>query len=243
MGGVPPRRGNTRCASNARGSAARRRRIPGGSPLLPAIWLYLRFTLSYRDVEDLLAERGLEISYAAAAPGAEIRPADRGDAPAPRRRYPPNPLGLRRRWPPALAARVQRASRARKGQRRSRPPFISGVGQGVDWVAIGIDAAGAGLEVMSRARMRFNPLLPITFPVRHTLSKPSVFSSHGVTQPRDGPAIFVDQHFSDAEADWAVHRFRFLIPQPRLVVGFADRPRSPPASAQGGGRKRKRRAP
>ena len=35
---------------------------------LPAIirhtvWLYLRFTLSYRDVEDLLAERGLDVSY------------------------------------------------------------------------------------------------------------------------------------------------------------------------------------
>jgi putative transposase len=28
-----------------------------------AICLYLRFTLSYRDVEDLLAERGLEVSY------------------------------------------------------------------------------------------------------------------------------------------------------------------------------------
>ena len=28
-----------------------------------AIWLYLRFTLSYRDVEELLAERGVEISY------------------------------------------------------------------------------------------------------------------------------------------------------------------------------------
>ena len=28
-----------------------------------AIWLYLRFTLSYRDVEKLLAERGLDISY------------------------------------------------------------------------------------------------------------------------------------------------------------------------------------
>ena len=28
-----------------------------------SIWLYLRFTLSYRDVEDLLAERGLEVSY------------------------------------------------------------------------------------------------------------------------------------------------------------------------------------
>jgi putative transposase len=28
-----------------------------------AIWLYLRFTLSYRGVEELLAERGLDISY------------------------------------------------------------------------------------------------------------------------------------------------------------------------------------
>src|ERR671917_920959 len=27
------------------------------------VWLYLRFTLSYRDVEDLLAERGLEVSH------------------------------------------------------------------------------------------------------------------------------------------------------------------------------------
>src|SRR5450755_4265635 len=28
-----------------------------------AIWLYLRFTLSFRDVEDLLAERRIAISY------------------------------------------------------------------------------------------------------------------------------------------------------------------------------------
>ena len=28
-----------------------------------AIWLYLRFTLSYRDVEELLAECGLDLSY------------------------------------------------------------------------------------------------------------------------------------------------------------------------------------
>ena len=27
------------------------------------VWLYLRFTLSHRDEEDLLAERGLDISY------------------------------------------------------------------------------------------------------------------------------------------------------------------------------------
>ena len=28
-----------------------------------AVWLYLRFALNYRDVEDLLAERGLDVSY------------------------------------------------------------------------------------------------------------------------------------------------------------------------------------
>ena len=28
-----------------------------------AVWLCVRFRLSYRDVEDLLAERGLDVSY------------------------------------------------------------------------------------------------------------------------------------------------------------------------------------
>lgn len=39
-----------------------RHRFPGHI-IQHAVWLYARFTLSYRDVEDLLAERGLEISY------------------------------------------------------------------------------------------------------------------------------------------------------------------------------------
>jgi transposase-like protein len=39
-----------------------RHRFPP-SVIQHAVWLYLRFTLSYRDVEDLLAERGLDISY------------------------------------------------------------------------------------------------------------------------------------------------------------------------------------
>jgi putative transposase len=30
-----------------------------------AVWLYVRFTLSYRFVEDLLSERGLDVSYEA----------------------------------------------------------------------------------------------------------------------------------------------------------------------------------
>ena len=28
-----------------------------------AVWLYFRFTMSYRDVDDLLVERGIDISY------------------------------------------------------------------------------------------------------------------------------------------------------------------------------------
>ena len=40
----------------------RRHRFP--PPIIQhAIWLYLRFTLSHRDVKELLAERGLEVSY------------------------------------------------------------------------------------------------------------------------------------------------------------------------------------
>src|SRR5438046_2094892 len=40
----------------------RRHRFPG-LVIQHAVWLYLRFTLSYRDVEELLAERGLDVSY------------------------------------------------------------------------------------------------------------------------------------------------------------------------------------
>lgn len=39
-----------------------RHRFPP-SVIQHAVWLYLRFPLSYRDVEDLLSERGLDVSY------------------------------------------------------------------------------------------------------------------------------------------------------------------------------------
>lgn len=39
-----------------------RHRVPS-EVIQHAVWLYLRFTLSYRDVEELLAERGVEVSY------------------------------------------------------------------------------------------------------------------------------------------------------------------------------------
>src|SRR5262249_38279901 len=40
----------------------RRHRSPA-EVIQHAIWLYVRVTLSYRDVEELLAEHGLDISY------------------------------------------------------------------------------------------------------------------------------------------------------------------------------------
>jgi putative transposase len=40
----------------------RRHRVPA-SIIQHAVWLCPRFTLSYRDVEELLAERGIDVSY------------------------------------------------------------------------------------------------------------------------------------------------------------------------------------
>jgi transposase-like protein len=47
---------------------ARRRHVLSTVPIPAAIishavWLYYRFTLSFRDVEDLLAQRGILVSY------------------------------------------------------------------------------------------------------------------------------------------------------------------------------------
>jgi transposase-like protein len=56
------------CGSSGVPIARRMKNISYGGYRLPpeiiqqAIWLYLRFTLSLRDVEDLLAERGISVS-------------------------------------------------------------------------------------------------------------------------------------------------------------------------------------
>ena len=42
----------------------RKRVLTGGSPWsCHAVWLYHRFGLSFRDVEDLLAQRGITVTY------------------------------------------------------------------------------------------------------------------------------------------------------------------------------------
>jgi putative transposase len=40
----------------------RRHRYPA-EVITQAVWLYFRFNLSFRDVEELMAERGIEVSY------------------------------------------------------------------------------------------------------------------------------------------------------------------------------------
>ena len=47
---------------SARSVAPHGRRFPAVI-IRHVVWLYLRFPLSYRDVEELLAERGIEVSY------------------------------------------------------------------------------------------------------------------------------------------------------------------------------------
>jgi transposase-like protein len=62
-----------------------------------AIWLYFRFTLSYRDVEELLAERGLDILRDGPAMGTQVR------------------SGIRRKFTPAAAAARQHLAHRRNG--------------------------------------------------------------------------------------------------------------------------------
>ena len=45
------------------GSLTYRRHRFSASIIQHAVWLYLRFTLSYRDVEELLAECGIDVAY------------------------------------------------------------------------------------------------------------------------------------------------------------------------------------
>ena len=43
-------------------SSFERHRFPPDA-IRHAVWLYFRFTLSFRDVEELLAERAIDVSY------------------------------------------------------------------------------------------------------------------------------------------------------------------------------------
>jgi transposase-like protein len=72
-----------------------------------AVWLYYRFALSYRDVQDLLAQRGITVSYESIRQWCETF----GSAYARR---------LRRRAVPSQAAEAECACTPPPGHRRAR---------------------------------------------------------------------------------------------------------------------------
>lgn len=55
-------RGTRRMKEQASAPSYRRPRFAPDS-IAQAVWLYRRFTLSYRDVEELLTERGVTVTY------------------------------------------------------------------------------------------------------------------------------------------------------------------------------------
>lgn len=51
--------------------------------ICPAVWLYHRFSLSHRDIEDLLSERGIAVrwlTYFCRLVGTAMRPSDSSSA-------------------------------------------------------------------------------------------------------------------------------------------------------------------
>lgn len=54
----------------------KRHRFPA-EVIRQAVWLHFRFSLSLRDEEELLAQRGIDITYETILLEEEVRPADR----------------------------------------------------------------------------------------------------------------------------------------------------------------------
>ena len=91
-----------------------------------AIWLYARFTLSFRDVEELLAERGIDASYETV-----------------------------RRWflkfGPSIAANIRR-SRPRPSDRWHLDEMVISIRGGKYWLWRAVDNEGEVLDFVQRRR-------------------------------------------------------------------------------------------
>src|ERR1700737_283721 len=83
-----------------------------------AIWLYIWFTLSFRDVEDLLAERGIMVSYETVRRGVNHF-GPMGAADVRKRRPKPIRRGIWSKWPDDLS--VARRRHRGRGPRRAGP--------------------------------------------------------------------------------------------------------------------------
>jgi putative transposase len=91
-----------------------------------AVWMYLRFTLSYRDVEELLAERGIVVTYESV-----------------------------RRWVLTLGPTIARRLRARRPKPHSRwhlDEMSVRVGGKLMYLWRAVDAEGEVLDVLLQAK-------------------------------------------------------------------------------------------
>jgi hypothetical protein len=88
-----------------------------------AIWLYPRFTLSFRDVEDLLAERGITVSCETVPRWVNhFGPAIAADLPS----IPGfGPINVQRHLTSARSHRTLRAAAMRTWRKRPQPPEIA----------------------------------------------------------------------------------------------------------------------
>jgi len=138
-----------------------------------AVWMYLRFTLSYRDVEDLLAERGIEVSYETI-----------------------------RRWVSAFGPMIARRLRAQRPAPHRRwhldEMFVRiGAKQMYLWRAV--DAEGEVLEVLVQARRDAAAARKL---MRKLLKKQGIAPNQWVTDkcPAYGAALRDLRRFADASA-------------------------------------------
>jgi len=133
-----------------------------------AVWLYFRFTLSFRDVEDLLAERGIEVSYETI-----------------------------RQWAVRIGPAIARDLRSRRprphGQRHLDEMFVSISGK---WMYLwrAVDAEGEVLDCLVQSRrdkraakklmrklLKKQGFAPSHLVTDHLKSYPSAFQEMGLT--------------------------------------------------------------
>ncbi|MGL4967392.1 MAG: IS6 family transposase [Inquilinus sp.] len=127
-----------------------------------AVWTNLRFTLSYRDVEDLLAERGIEVSYETI-----------------------------RRWVSAFGPRIARRLRAQRPAPHRRwhlDGMFVRIGGKLMYLWRAVDAEGEVLEVLVQARRDAAAARKL---MRMHLRKQGIAPTAWVTDkcPAYGPAI------------------------------------------------------
>jgi transposase-like protein len=127
-----------------------------------AVWLYLRFTLSYRDVEELLAERGLEVSYETV-----------------------------RRWVLTFGPVIARRLRARRSKPHSRwhlDEMFVRIGGKQMYLWRAVDAEGEVLEVLVQAKRNKRAALRL---IRKLLKKHGTAATEWVTDkcPAYGAAL------------------------------------------------------